>query len=130
MATPDPDTSVLLTYAVTIGGPMILGLVGVIWKMVRDEAKSNADALEKKASAEALKEAKNDFNMRVEKLDANYRQLLQDVAKRQDREIEWLKGEMDKISIGITEMRRENTTANNQILQRLQDLALRIGTGP
>lgn len=128
MPAQDPDTSVILTYAVTIGGPMMLGLVGVIWKMVRDEAKATVDALSQKASAEALKEAKRDFNDRVERLDANYRQQLQDIANRQDREIEWLKGEMDKLSTNLLEMRRENNSANTAILQRLHDLALGIAT--
>lgn len=128
MAGQDPDSSVLLTYAVTIGGPMILALVGVIWKMVRDEAKTNADALDKKASAEALKEAKHEFNMRLERLDASYRQLLQDLANRQDREIEWLKEEMDKLSVNLHEMRRENNSANTAILQRLHDLSIAIAT--
>lgn len=128
MAAQDPDTSVLLTYAVTIGGPMLIALVGVIWKMVRDEAKVNADALEKKASAEALREAKQEFNLRLERLDTSYRQLLQDLANRQDREIEWLKDEMDKLSSSVQEMRRENNAANTAILQRLHDLALNMAT--
>jgi len=127
MASPDSDTSAVLTYAVGIGGPIILGLIGVIWNLVRQEAKANSEALDKKASAEALKEAKQDFATRLEKLHSDYRQLLQEVSMRQDREIDWLKDEMDKISGNITELRRENNTANATILQRLQDLAMNIG---
>ena len=117
-------------YSVAVGTfiTIVLGLIGVIWNMVRTEAKSNAEALNQKASADALKEAKSDLMLRLEKQHAEFQQRLREVSERQDREIDWLKDEMDKISNNLAEMRRENTQANAAILQRLQDLAMAVGT--
>lgn len=113
--------------AISAAGVIIVGLIGVVWSMVRTEAKNNAEALDLKASNEALKEAKTDFLSHLERHRTEIQQRLREVSERQDREIDWLKDEMDKISNNIAEMRRENTQANTTILQRLQDLALAVG---
>lgn len=106
---------------------VIVGLIGVVWNMVRTEAKNNAAALDMKASHESLKETKTDFLSYLERHRTEIHQRLQEVSQRQDREIDWLKEEMDKISSNLAEMRRENTQANTTILQRLQDLAMAVG---
>lgn len=116
-----------ILMAIGAAWAVILGLIGVVWSMVRTEAKNNAAALDMKASHESLKETKTDFLSHLERHRTEIHQRLQEVSQRQDREIDWLKEEMDKISSNIAEMRRENTQANTTILQRLQDLALAVG---
>lgn len=122
------DETKIYVTAMSIAGTVILGLIAAVWSMVRTEASKNADALEMKASHEALKDAKSDFMMRLDKQHTEFQQRLREVSERQDREIDWLKDEMDKISSNIAEMRRENTQANTAILARLQELALAVGS--
>ena len=120
----------VLQYLMGIGGTVILALIGAIYSKFTSESKDTADALDKKASIDALREAKMDFNNLLEKQRAEYQQRLHEVSMRQDREIDWLKEEMDKIASNIVSLRQENTQANNMILARLHEVALAVKVKP
>lgn len=118
------------SYVAGLAATVIFGLIAVLWGVVKNESKANADALATKASADALREAKQDFTIRLDKQQSDYQQRLQEVSQRQDKEIDWLKEEMDKISNNIDEMRKEISQGNSAMLGKLHEVALAVAKAP
>lgn len=109
-----------------IGVMVFLALVGVIWKMMRDERTATVEALEKKASNHALAEYKIHVKELLEQRDKDIQSRMQEHGLRQDREIGWLKDEINRINEGVSEIRRDVSSGNSQILTSLSNLATQI----
>ncbi len=123
----------LVTNFLSIAVAVIGVLVGVVWAMIRAEAKANILALDKKASsesltevkraaAESLKDVKQHFQEQLVRQQADYDQRLRVLTEKQDREVDWLKEQMDRISQNLAEMRKESMQANSAIMQRLDQV--------
>ncbi len=115
----------MLAYALTISGTLLM----VIWLLMRQEAKRNEDALDKKASIAALDEAKANHRNELRELREYFQEQIRELNRRQDREIDWLKEEMGRIGTSLSEMRSEQSNANAIITQNIQQLSLIIQGG-
>jgi superoxide dismutase len=126
MPTVTQEVPAIVIYALTTAISVIGVLLLLMYNKHQTELlKNQADAirvtdeLAKKASSDALKEARDHFNGTIAKHHSDYQERLRELAMKQDREIDWLKEEMDKISANLNEMRKEAMAANNAIMARL-----------
>ncbi len=143
-----PEGQSTLLYGVST----LVGIVGVLiaagWNMTRAEAKATALALSAKASSEALKdtearsihalsEQRAGFQRALDDQKSGFHDRLREVGLKQDREIDWLKKEVDGINDTLAdmrkesqhtlaEMRREAHDANQNMMSIIQDLTLLV----
>ncbi len=111
-----------LTTAITLVGVLLL----LVYNNVKDQAKQNARDLAEKASTAALLKAESDFQGAIDRLHQQFHAQVQSLTEKQDREIDWLKDEMNKFADALHEMRRENNQGQNTILQHLHNLTIAI----
>jgi ABC-type anion transport system duplicated permease subunit len=131
-----------------LGLTLISILIGVIWKFLRAEQAKTSIELELKASKAALRESEERalaacsalreyFAERLQMQAAEYRERLADQANRQDREISWVKKEVDELKAsmgalrketqeGFNNLRNENRQGIDQVLDRLQELIISV----
>ena len=138
-------------YLISVAGALIL----TIWGMLRHESRKTEEALEKKASIEALNEAKkmavdalneakanhlvamrdvkDHFQRIIDRNHEDYQARVRDLNERQDREINWLKDELSTLGENLQQMRQEQSAATTQqlahnaaIMQSIQQLQMII----
>ena len=129
----------LLLYALTT----IVGIIGILVKVIhgnfKSEIRANSLALESKASSEnlresklasteALSEVKSHFKQQLDKQHEDYRDRLNELTMKQDREIDWLKDEMNKFSAALNEMRKESNENQSAMMRQLQEMTMMMTT--
>jgi hypothetical protein len=82
---PNVDT---LVYILTGAFTFIVVLGGVIWKLIRDEAKEQAVLIKTKADVERLHEVEGRFQMELNAVREGNEKLVSKLEVRHDREIE------------------------------------------
>lgn len=111
----------------------VLGIAGallaIIWGMVRQETKRTDIALDTKASAAALEEAKAHHRLEMRELRDFFQERIRELNQRQDREIDWIKEEVSRVNQNLGEMRSEQNAANARITENIQQLSLSIQRG-
>ncbi len=121
-------TDATLTYWLTTA----LGVIGVliigIYNIMQSHAKHNTLALEKKASLESLAKAEADFKSALERQYTQFQERVQELSNKQDREIDWLKDELQRFNEALADMRRENNQGQSQIMAQLSNLQLALRT--
>lgn len=116
------DVSPMMWYGLTFAMSVITVLLGVIWKFMRDEQAKHAQELRMKASSDALREMRDNhrhdmeaikthFNDRLERQYKENQERLRDLADRQEKEIEWIKREIDEIKHTMTNFQAETRTS-------------------
>lgn len=132
------DEGKVLAYVLPVAG----ALIGVIWLMLRQEARKVEQALDKKAPAadlaeakthntQALKDIKEHFQRLIDQQRSDYQDRIRELNERQDREVDWLKDELSKLGDNLQHMRSEQSSAaaqqaaaNAAIMQNIQGLSL------
>lgn len=108
-------------FSIMLG--LVIALIGLVYRNI-------TVSLEAKASNEALKDIKEYFRKEVERVASDSSERLRELSGRQDREIDSIRTEMGRITDGLESLRRDVATGNTNILERLQEMALTIRTGP
>lgn len=117
---------------------VVVTLGSYVWNSTQKQIQANSDAhkqqikeandaIEKKASADALRETKMDFARHLEKHQDEIAKRFHEINVRQEKEIDSIKDRMDKLDDNLAEMRKENNTANNNIMTQLNQLILKMG---
>lgn len=123
-------------YALGVAGTLLV----IIWQMIRQESSKHQSEIEKRATVEALNQAKLDhasslkevrdhFTQIIERNHEDYQQRIKEVHARQDRDSAWLREEMNKHGMTLRDMRSEQLAANSQISQHIQQLSLIVQRG-
>ena len=109
-------------YLLAVAG----ALLAIIWGMLRLEAKKTEEALDKKASSTELADAKANHATALRDVKEHFNQRLRELHDRQDREIDWLKQELGKMSDNLQHMRQEQNAANDAIMRDIRQLAITL----
>lgn len=106
----------------------LLGVIGsmglIIFKMIQAEAKKHRESIDAKASIDSLREAKEMFDRDLNRLRADHQERMRELSAKQEKEIEWLKKEMDGIVDTLNEMRRDFAAGNTNVMKSIQELTL------
>lgn len=127
---------------------IISGLLGVAWKLLRDEQYRTIKSVELRATqqelrdaearhAKALADLQDRYQHDLETAREHFHSRLLDLAQRQDREFERVKGEMDDMKNTVREfqretqqsfvsMRKDQQEGVDRVLSRMQELLLQI----
>ena len=103
-------------------------LLAVIFALLGLVHRSMSTALDTKASADALKEAKSYFHRELERLHTEYTERVRELAARQDREIDTIRHDMARVTDSLDALRRDVTEGNKHVLEQLQAVALQLRT--
>lgn len=116
---------------------VVLALVIYVWNSTQKQIQANYDAhkqqikeaneaIEKKATVDSLRETRMDFTRHFEKHQDEIAKRIHEINVRQEKEIDSIKDRMDKLDDNFSEMRKENNTANNNIMTQLNQLILKM----